>query len=341
MEEGAGEGLPQLHRMTPLLEVADLAVAYTSRTGGEVAAIAGASFEVRAGETLGVLGESGSGKSTLAAALLRLLPENGKIQKGVVLFEGQDLLQAEPRELEKIRGGRVALIFQEPALALHPMLRVGQQVQDVLAAHRTLPRRALRERTLELLSSVFPADAERISSSYSHQLSGGQRQRVLIAQAIACEPALIIADEPTASLDPTTEQEILSLFRTLQQKFRLAMILITHKPAVLAGLADRVLVLYAGRVVEIGPTETVLGSPHHPYTQALLGCLPPPIESYANCSKTNLPVIAGDSANLALLASGCQFEPRCAERMNICIKSEPATVGLSNTHVVACFKYGG
>lgn len=341
MEEGAGEGLPQLHRMTPLLEVADLAVAYTSRTGGEFAAIAGVSFEVRAGETLGVLGESGSGKSTLAAALLRLLPENGKIQKGVVLFEGQDLLQAEPRELEKIRGGRVSLIFQEPSLALHPMLRVGQQVQDVLAAHRTLQRRALREKTLELLSSVFPDDAERISSSYPHQLSGGQRQRVLIAQAIACGPALIIADEPTAPLDPTTEQEILSLFRTLQQKFQLAMILITHKPAVLAGLADRVLVLYAGRVAEIGPTETVLGSPHHPYTQALLRCLPPPIESYANCCKTKLPVIAGDSVNLALLRSGCQFEPRCTERMDICTKSEPATVGLSNTHVVRCFKYGG
>jgi oligopeptide/dipeptide ABC transporter ATP-binding protein len=341
MDEGAGKGLPQLHPMTPVLAVADLAVAYTSRTGREFPALAGVSFEVQAGEILGVLGESGSGKSTLAAALLRLLPQNGKIQTGFVLFEGQDLLQAKPRELEKIRGGRVALIFQEPSLALHPTLRVGEQVRDVLAAHKALNRSALREKMLQLLSAVFPADAERISSSYPHQLSGGQRQRVLIAQAIACGPALIIADEPTASLDPTTEQEILSLFRTLQRKFQLAMILITHKPAVLAGFADRVLVLYAGRVVEIGPTETVLGSPHHPYTRALLRCLPPPIESHPSRSKAKLPVIAGDSANLALLASGCQFEPRCTERMDVCTKSEPATVGLSNTHVVSCFKYGG
>ena len=327
--------------MTPILEVGDLHVAYTSRTGREFPAIVGVSFEVEAGETLGVLGESGSGKSTLAAALLRLLPENGKIQKGRVLFEGEDLLQAEPRQLEKIRGGRVALILQEPSLALHPTLRVGAQVQDVLAAHKAWSRSVLREKTLQLLSAVFPADAERISSSYPHQLSGGQRQRVLIAQAIACGPALIIADEPTASLDPTTEREILSLFGALQRQFQLAMILITHKPAVLASLADRVLVLYAGRVAEIGQAKTVLASPQHPYTRALLRCLPAPIESHPSRSKTKLPVIAGDCANLALLPSGCQFEPRCTERMDVCTLSEPATVGLSNTHAVSCFKYGG
>ena len=221
-----------------------------------------------------MLGESGSGKSTLAGALLRLLPRNGEIERGAVLFEGQDLLVAEPRTLERIRGARIALIFQEPSLALHPAIRIGEQISDVLAAHESLSRPALRQKTLQLLAEVFPAEPARMANSYLHQLSGGQQQRVLIAQAIACGPSLIVADEPTASLDPTTQQDILSLFRTLRQKFNLSMILITHNPALLAGLADRVLVLYAGKVAEIGPTERVLVSPQHPYTRALLQSMP-------------------------------------------------------------------
>jgi oligopeptide/dipeptide ABC transporter ATP-binding protein len=298
-------------------------------------------FEVQTGETLGVLGESGSGKSTLAAAVLRLLPANGKIQKGAVRFEGQDLLQAQPGELRKIRGGRIGLIFQEPSMGLHPTIRVGQQISDVLAAHEPLDRRALRGKTLEALAKVFSDESKRIAESYPHQLSGGQRQRVLMAQAIACGPALVIADEPTASLDPSTQQGILALFRTLRQQLNLAMILITHSPAVLAGLADRVLVLYAGRVAEIGPTEKVLRSPQHPYTRALLQCLPPRIAEDPSSPKAMLTVIAGDSPNLAQLANGCRFEPRCPERMEICTTREPAEVTLSGSHAVWCFKYGG
>src|SRR5258707_11840484 len=227
--------------MTPLLQVQDLHVAYISRAGQKSSALAGLSFEVRPGETLGVLGESGSGKSTLAAALLRLLPANGEIEKGVVLFEGQDLLQAEPGTLQRIRGARIAVIFQEPSLALHPMIRIGEQIKDVLAAHESSSRSAMRQKTLQLLGEVFPTDAGHIAESYPHQLSGGQQQRVLIAQAIACGPSLVVADEPTASLDPSTQQEILNLFLKLRAKYHLSLLLITTKPDLFAGFGARTL----------------------------------------------------------------------------------------------------
>jgi peptide/nickel transport system ATP-binding protein/oligopeptide transport system ATP-binding protein len=326
--------------MTPLLHIQDLRVAYISRDGKKSPALAGVDFELGPGEILGVHGESGSGKSTLAMALLRLLPGNAEIEKGAVLFEGQDLLRAEPRVLEDVRGARIALIFQEPSLALHPTIRIGEQVSDVLAAHESASRAARRQKTLELLAEVFPTDAARIADSYPHQLSGGQQQRVLIAQAIACGPALIVADEPTASLDPTTQQDILLLFRTLRGKFNLSMILITHNPALLAGLADRVLVLYAGKVVEIGPTEQVLKFPHHPYTRALMQSVPAGLADPAKNRKSRMPVIPGEAPNLAELGSGCRFESRCVDRMDQCTQREPAVVAVSARHAVSCFKYG-
>jgi peptide/nickel transport system ATP-binding protein len=335
------KALTPIQVMSPLLEVQDLEVAYSSHEAETVTALAGVSFSLGQGEILGVLGESGSGKSTLAAALLRLLPPNGKICGGAVRFEGRDLLQSDPQELERFRGGRIAIIFQEPSMALHPTIRVGDQISDVTAAHERLSRSALRERTRYVLASVFPSDAKRIAESYPHQLSGGQRQRVLLAQAIACGPALVIADEPTASLDHSTQQEILALFRTLQRKLGLAIILITHNPAVLTGLADRVLVLYAGRVAEIGLTEQVLASPQHPYTRALLGCMPPPFAGASLMHKTKLRVIGGDSPNLTRLARGCRFEPRCADRMDVCTAKEPPEIMVSTSHGVSCFKYGG
>ena len=327
--------------MSVLLEVQDLHVAYRAETGEDCAAVGGVSFHVRAGETLGVLGESGSGKSTLAAALLRLLPSNGRILKGAVRFQGQDLLRARPRELEKIRGGQISLIFQEPSVALHPGIRVREQISDVIAAHESLDRMARREKALQILATVFPAEVKRIADSYPHQLSGGQRQRVLLAQAIACGPRLVVADEPTASLDPSTEQEILSLFSALRREFSLAMVFITHNPANLASLADRVLVLYAGQIAETGPTKAVLGFPSHPYTRALLKSLPPPISEQMAPRKGALPVIAGDSPSLALFADRCRFAPRCADRMDVCTTREPIEVPLENGRSVSCFKYGG
>ena len=341
MDEEAGCSLALVRQMTPLLEVQNLHVTYGSRAGKDFPALAGVSFEIQAGEILGVLGESGAGKSTVAAALLRLLPANAAIQKGSIRFEGQDLLQQQVPELEKIRGKRIGLIFQEPSMALHPTIRVGEQIRDVMTAHESLDRRASKDKMLKILAALFSTGADRIANSYAHQLSGGQRQRVLIAQAIACSPSLVIADEPTASLDPSTQQEILSLLQTLRQQPNLAMILISHNPAILAGLADRVLVLYAGRVAEIGPTEEVLKSPKHPYTRALLECLPPKTSTPSGSRKSRLAVIAGDSPNLAHLTSGCRFEPRCKDRMDVCAAREPEEVMLSESHAVSCFKYGG
>jgi oligopeptide/dipeptide ABC transporter ATP-binding protein len=327
--------------MKPLLEVESLHVSYSARTGEVCPALAGVNFSLNPGEILGVLGESGSGKSTLASALPRLLPANGKIERGSVHFEGKNLLGGSAHDLRRIRGGRIGLIFQEPTSSLHPTLQVGRQVSDVLAAHENLDRLALQQKTSNLLASVFPADAGRISRSYPHELSGGQRQRVLIAQATACSPSLIIADEPTASLDPTTQQEIVQLFRALRQNLGLAMILITHNPALLAGLADRILVLYAGRVAEIGPTSRVLSSPQHPYTAALLRCLPSHRADDGAPRKPRLNVIPGDAPDLSLRGTGCRFEPRCTERMEVCSLNEPAPASAGELHEVSCFKFAG
>jgi oligopeptide/dipeptide ABC transporter ATP-binding protein len=326
--------------ISPLLQVQDLHVAYASRAGQKSQALAGLSFEVWPGETLGILGESGSGKSTLAAALLRLLPGNGEIEKGVVRFEGQDLLQADPKTLQRIRGARVAVIFQEPSLALHPMICIGEQIKDVIAAHESSSRSVIRQKALQLLTEIFPEDAARIAKSYPHQLSGGQQQRVLIAQAIACGPSLVVADEPTASLDPSTQQEILSLFRGIQERFHLSLILITHNPALLASFADRVLVMYAGKTAEVGPVVKILASPQHPYTRALLQCMPDQVEGNANQRKSKLSVIPGEAPDLRVPATGCRFEARCADRMELCTKREPAVVNVSESHAVSCFKYG-
>src|SRR5882762_2536691 len=325
--------------MAPVLEIQDLHVSYQSREGVPYPALTGISFGLMPGEIMGVLGESGSGKSTLAGSLVRLLPANGNITRGAVYFEGKDLLRAKPGELQQIRGARISLIFQEPSLALHPTMRAGEQVRQVLAAHGVSGKSALNKRTRQVFAEVFAEDAERISRSYPHQLSGGQRQRVLIAQAIACGPAVVIADEPTASLDPATQMEILGVFRTLRDELGLAMIFITHNPALLSGFADRVLVLYGGRVAELGPAAAVLASPRHPYTKALFASLPAVFEESASVRGKRLPVIPGDSSPSSLPRQGCCFEPRCTERMDICKEREPGVVNVSASHTVSCFKY--
>lgn len=325
--------------MTPLLEVRNLQTAYRSAGGADCHAVAGVTFDVSAREILGVLGESGSGKSTLAASLLQLLPPNGQVSGGTVLLKGNDVTRAEPAELRALRGARMSLIFQEPSMALHPTMRVSDQIGEVLRAHGFRDRNARRARTREVLQAVFPSDVDRIAASYPHQLSGGQRQRVVIAQAIACRPAVLIADEPTASLDATTQKEILALFKTLRQERGLAIILITHNPALLAGFADRILVLYAGKVAELGPAQDVLLAPQHPYARALLRCMPQYDENEIPGHKAALPVIPGGPPNLSLPPQGCAFEPRCADRMQICQTREPASVAVSESHGVSCLKF--
>jgi len=323
--------------MAPVLEVQDLSVSY--RRAGDIPqpALAGVSFELMQGEILGVLGESGSGKSTLAMTLLRLLAPNANVTKGAVLFEGKDLLQSNSEELRKVRGRRIALIFQEPVLALHPTMRAGEQVRQLLLAHNSVPQLSLNEEVRQIFDKIFLQDAERILRSYPHQLSGGQRQRVLIAQAIACNPSVIIADESTASLDPTITMEILGLFQRLKTQLNLAMIFITHNPALLAGFADRVMILYGGRVAELGPADAVLASPRHPYTQALFQAVPQSLDEDEQTRMEKLPSIAGEYSSS--LPEGCCFEPRCAERMAVCSGHAPALTKVNQAHSAACFKY--
>ena len=322
-----------------VLEVRDLCVAYGRRGGGVWRALSGVSFGVGAGEIFAVLGESGSGKTTLATAMLRLLPGNGRITGGEILLEGRDLARMDAVELRRVRGSAVSIIFQEPSLALHPTIKVGEQIGEVLRAHGTRNKRERSERVREILAKVFSGDIERIFSSYPHELSGGQQQRVLIAQAIACEPALVIADEPTASMDPTTQSEILVLFRSLRDALGIAFIFITHNPALLAGFADRVLVLYAGKVAEAGATRDVLFAPRHPYTQALLKCVPEIEHVNAVGQKSPLSVIAGAPPSLEALSQGCVFEPRCEERMEMCPVREPVSAIVGEGHEVACLKF--
>jgi oligopeptide/dipeptide ABC transporter ATP-binding protein len=338
--------------MTPLLQARNLRVAYASAHSGLCPALVGVDFDLAGGEIVGVLGESGSGKSTLAVALLNLLPPNAILQSGSVLFENKNLLQISPRELQSIRGARLSLIFQEPSSALHPTLRIGQQVADVLAAHSSLARQALREKVANTLVTVFGQhDAARIARSYPHELSGGQRQRVLIAQAIACQPALLIADEPTASLDPTTQHEILQLFRQIRDQLGLSILLITHNPLLLDGLADRIFVLYAGRVIETGPAAQILASPQHPYSAALLRSLPPSPTSSANARSNrpahlpqanrdlHLPAIPGEPPDLSQPFPGCRFEPRCSYKMPICTETEPQLISIGQSRSASCFKF--
>jgi oligopeptide/dipeptide ABC transporter ATP-binding protein len=323
-----------------VLQVRDLCVAYGGRDRGVWRALEKVSFSVGAGEILGVLGESGSGKSTLAAALVRLLPANGRITGGEILLEGSDVLRMDAVELRRIRGSGVSIVFQEPSLALHPTICIGEQVAEVLRAHGASSKRERGDRAREILAKVFSRDVERMFSSYPHELSGGQQQRALIAQAIACDPALVVADEPTASLDPTTQREILTLFQSLRDQLGIAFVFITHNPLLLAEFANRVLVLYAGKIAELGPAEEVLFSPQHPYTQALLRCIPRvDFGDTARPQRALLPVIAGTAPSLAMLSQGCVFEPRCEKRMDTCQVNEPIATQVGSGHEVSCLKF--
>lgn len=323
--------------MSSLLIVDDLRVRFSEPAARVVTALNGVSMRLPEGQVLGLLGESGSGKSTLAKTLLRMLPNHSQVSGGVE-FEGRSLLELKERDMNQIRGARIAMISQEPGLALNPVMKVGDQIAEVLRAHRAWDGLRRRSEAESLLEQVNLSSAERrVYDAYPHQLSGGQQQRVVIAQALACGPSLIIADEPTASLDSDTENEILELFRQLKVARKTSLILITHDPAILPGLADRVAVLYAGRIVEDAPCERILQKPMHPYTKALLACVPPAIADQP--SGYRLTTIAGSPPRGVGSVPGCSFSPRCSERIPKCQNLRPFAQEMEEERRVECFLY--
>jgi oligopeptide/dipeptide ABC transporter ATP-binding protein len=299
--------------MTALLEVRDLRVEYRR---GNVAAVRGVSIDLAPGESLGLAGESGSGKSTLALSVLRLLaPEAVRAVTGRILFKGRDVLTLADRELRSLRGGAVATVFQDPFSALNPVLTVGEQIEEVLELHAGGRNPA---RVRDLLARVRLPEPDRIYASYPHQLSGGQRQRVCLAMAVAGGPELLIADEPTTALDVTVQREILDLLDSLRRDLGMALLLVTHNIGLLSERTDRLGIMYAGELVEVGPTRRVLSDPRHPYTQGLLKSLP-------RLTKTadRLPALPGQPPDLGRLPAGCPFRPRCPGAFERCEKESP------------------
>jgi oligopeptide/dipeptide ABC transporter ATP-binding protein len=299
------------------------------RPGGPVAAVDEVSFVVNKGETLGLVGESGSGKSVTALSILRLVQPPGRIASGSIRFNGRELLTLSESDMREVRGAEIALIFQEPMTALNPVFTIGDQIGETLLVHRRASRREARSRAIELLEAVRIPDAASRVNDYPHQLSGGMRQRVLIAMALACRPTLVIADGPTTALDVTIQAEILDLLRDMRLRLGLSMLFITHDLGVVAGTADRVAVMYAGRIVEQGPVRDVFREPRHPYTRGLLASIPggPP--------GTRLRTIEGSVPLLGQLPAGCAFHPRCPERIAICSEQAPPTMTWRE-HTVRC-----
>ncbi len=292
-----------------LLEVRDLHTTFAT-SDGVVRAVDGVDFHVDRGEILGLVGESGCGKSVTSLSILRLVAKPGRIDSGEVIFDGRDLLRVTEKEMRQLRGDRISMIFQQPTSSLNPVYPVGRQIAEVLELHRNLKRRAAHERAAELLARVGIPDPRRRLASFPHELSGGMAQRVMIAMALACEPELLIADEPTTALDVTIQAQILDLMRDLQRETGTAIILITHDLGVVAEMCDRVAVMYAGEIVEQGEVESIFAAPQHPYTRGLVGSVPVLGRVIAE-----LATIPGNVPNLIDLPPACRFAPRCVARV--------------------------
>ena len=317
----------------PLLAVEHLTTGFDV-DGRFLPAVIDISFAVSAGETLGLVGESGSGKSLTAFSIMRLVERPGRIVAGRVVYKGRDLRGLTEREMQDVRGGEIALIFQEPMTALNPVFTIGSQIQETLLVHGRATRRTARARALELLEAVsIPEPARRIRE-YPHQLSGGLRQRALIAISLACDPSLVIADEPTTALDVTIQAQILDLLRDLQRRMGLALLLITHDLGVVAEMADRVAVMYAGRIVEEAPVRLLFQDPKHPYTRGLMASMP------GGAPGTRLQAIQGTVPPLGQLPAGCAFTPRCPDRFEPCPTAAPGDTNVGPARVVKCYLHG-
>ncbi len=321
----------------PLLEVKGLKT-YFYTEDGVVRAVDGVSFEVYPGEVLGLVGESGCGKSVTSLSIMRLISKPGRIDEGEILLDGENLLKLPEEEMIKVRGNRISMIFQQPQTALNPVFKVGDQLAEVLDVHQDLGKEAGWKRAVALLKMVGVPDPERRAEAYPHELSGGMAQRVMIAMALACVPELLIADEPTTALDVTIQAQILDLMRDLRREMGTSVILITHDLGVVAEMAERVAVMYAGEIVEQTDVNSLFDEPFHPYTQGLIGSIP-----ILGEIKEKLDVIPGSVPNLVNLPPGCRFAPRCQARFkyacNICAEIKPELVEVKQGHSVRCWLY--
>ena len=316
-----------------LLEVRGLTTAFMTGRG-EVNAIEDVTFALKEGEILGIVGESGSGKSVTALTIMDLLPRPpARVAAGEVIFNGQDLTRMPDRDMQRIRGPGISMIFQEPMTSLNPVFSIGDQIMETIAAHERLSQSDLRKRAIDMLDKVGIPSASKRLDDYPHQMSGGQRQRVMIAMALACNPKLLIADEPTTALDVTIQAQILDLLMDLRDEFGMAIMIITHNMGVIAETADRVMVMYAGRVIEEAPVETIFDHPMHPYTRGLLDCIPSLTED-----KPRLVAIPGTLPEPARRPPGCRFGPRCAHALPACSASIPVLESLEPAHTAACFR---
>ena len=325
---------------SPLLEIRDLVTEFRTERG-PVRAVDGVSFEIPARATLGVVGESGSGKSVTALSIMRLIASPGRIAGGAIHYAGRDLLALSPAEMRKIRGNRIAMIFQEPMTSLNPVFTAGDQVAEAVRLHQHKSRREARAVAIEMLRLVgIPSPEDRVDA-YPHQLSGGMRQRVMIAMALACKPDLLIADEPTTALDVTIQAQILELLRALQRELGMSILLITHDLGVVAETCDEVVVMYAGRVVERARTEALFAAPRHHYTAGLLRSVPSYGDDVATGDRTRLVEIPGMVPSLAELPVGCKFVDRCPAAQDRCRAEEPALVPLGPSQVRCHFPVPG
>lgn len=318
-----------------LLEVRDLHVHFLA-CDGVGRAVDGVSFSIKRGETLGLVGESGCGKSMTSLSILRLLPNlPGCSVGGQILFKGKDLLQLPEKEMRAIRGNHISMIFQEPMTALNPVFTVGNQIAEVFSIHRRMPRKEAFEAAVDMMDKVrIPAPRQR-ASEFPHELSGGMRQRIVIAMALACDPDLLIADEPTTALDVTVQAQILALMNDLQERTGAAIILITHDLGVIAEMANRTAVMYAGKIVEEAPAAKIFSDPLHPYTRGLLRSLPQTAQS----SQERLNTIPGIVPSPSRFPSGCRFHPRCAERFDLCDQQDCPLYAIEGGRTARCFLY--
>jgi peptide/nickel transport system ATP-binding protein len=318
-----------------LLEVEDLRTHFRT-VDGTVRAVDGVSFHIDAGETLAVVGESGCGKSVTSMSILRLIQEPPGRITGAIRFKGRDLLKLTEKEMRDIRGNEISMIFQEPMTSLNPVLTVGRQIGETLKLHQGMDDKAAEARAIEMLELVHIPEARRRVKEYPHQLSGGMRQRVMIAMALACNPQLLIADEPTTALDVTIQAQILDLMLELKQKVGAAILLITHDLGVVAEVAERIVVMYAGRKVEEARARDLFATPRHPYTQGLLGAVPKLGSSLEEKGRTRLSEIPGIVPNLKKPIEGCAFASRCPIATDLCHKVAPAVEAKASGHYVAC-----